>query len=226
MADDSDKEWDTKLEAMRQDWAARLENYRVEDARARDKARREWEGSIEDYRLKTQAIAETNRQKWEAKTLLFDKQFGLAQHGDRLAGDIGIAFLRALLLVNSGAVIALLAFFTSGGTMASAHAGPIASALPGFVGSLVLALFSTGIAYIYQRVECRKYWHRVDNTARPEGPAAAPADAKSGKKMEPLSVVTWVLFGVVVVSAFSSFVIFSLTAFRLICGIGTALGAA
>ncbi len=89
------------------------------------------------------AILRRQEQNWRAR---FDR----ALHSDLAAVDIGLVALKTAILVNAGAVIALLAFVgqiwdEGGDTMAA-----LLRATKPFVYGLVAAGVAAGVAYFYQ----------------------------------------------------------------------------
>ena len=91
------------------------------------------------------AILRRQEQNWRAR---FDR----ALHSDLAAVDIGLVALKTAILVNAGAVIALLAFVgqiwdEGGDTMAALLRG-----IKPFVYGLVAAGVAAGVAYIYQSI--------------------------------------------------------------------------
>ncbi len=89
--------------------------------------------------------AELRRQEmhWRA-------QFEVTRQSDNAAVDIGLTALRTALLVNAGAVVALLAFVGQlWGKEGQRLAGVLDAILP-FVGGLSAAALAAGVAYFYQ----------------------------------------------------------------------------
>lgn len=82
--------------------------------------------------------------------LTWQAQFERVLHSDRAAVDIGLVALRTAILVNAGAVVALLAFV---GQLWRSGGDTLAAVLRGtgpFVYGLVAAGLAAGIAYFYQ----------------------------------------------------------------------------
>ncbi len=81
--------------------------------------------------------------RWQA-------QVETIRHCDRAAVDIGLTVLRTALLINAGAVVALLAFVGQlWGREEQRMAGVLDASLP-FVGGLASAALAAGVAYFYQ----------------------------------------------------------------------------
>jgi hypothetical protein len=100
--------------------------------------------------------SESDRQleRWKANIrqneLFRQELFEGVLHSDRAAIDIGLTTLRTAILINGGAVVALLAFV---GQLWDRHADRLLAVLEGarwFVFGLVLAGVAACIAYLYQ----------------------------------------------------------------------------
>lgn len=104
---------------------------------------------MSDDTSKQDRIYDVNLQRWALR------QIGVLA-SDRAAVDIGLVTLRTAILVNSGAIVALLAFVgqlwpENGLLLGGAVVLPIVlHGLWPFIVGLGLALFSAPIAYIYQ----------------------------------------------------------------------------
>ncbi len=85
--------------------------------------------------------------------------FDLALHADRAAVDIGLVALKTAILMNAGAVVALLAFV---GQLWSQDANTTMAALldstKPFAWGLFLAAAAAGVAYFYQSFFTAEKW--------------------------------------------------------------------
>ncbi len=109
------------------------------------------DGNIETYKV------EMRRQemRWRAG-------FEIIQHSDRAAVDIGLTALKTALLINGGAVVALLAF---AGQLWNQEGERMASMLDAsvfFLWGLIAAAFAAGVAYLYQSLHSRLAIRNLD----------------------------------------------------------------
>ncbi len=87
------------------------------------------------------ATVRGQEQNWRAR-------FDMVLHSDRAAVDIGLVALKTAILVNAGAVIALLAFV---GQLWGRGGDTMAALLRG-TKPFVYGLVAAGVAYIYQSI--------------------------------------------------------------------------
>ncbi len=94
---------------------------------------------LENYR----ALLRRQEQNWQAR-------FESVLHSDRAAVDIGLLAVRTAILMNAGAIVALLAFVGQLWDVdRKGMAGMLSGASP-FVWGLVSAASAAAVAYIYQ----------------------------------------------------------------------------
>ncbi len=94
---------------------------------------------LENYR----ALLRRQEQNWQAR-------FESVLHSDRAAVDIGLLAVRTAILMNAGAIVALLAFVGQLWDVdRKGMAGVLSGASP-FVWGLVSAASAAAVAYIYQ----------------------------------------------------------------------------
>ena len=87
--------------------------------------------------------------------LLWQKHYEHYLHSDRAAVDIGIFVLKVVMVVNAGALIALLATFGQFKDVQEVAGSIAASAYPFFFG-LVAAILGAMLSYIYQSLNTAK----------------------------------------------------------------------
>ena len=93
-------------------------------------------------------------------------QTGLILHSDRAAVDIGLTVLRVALLINGGAIVAILAFVGQlWGEEAQRMTGVLDASLP-FVLGLMTAVLAAGVAYFYQSFVTARAWRFLEEISR------------------------------------------------------------
>lgn len=109
------------------------------------------DGNIERYKI------EMRRQEmhWRAR-------FETMQHSDRAAVDIGLTALKTALLINGGAVVALLAFAGQLWNQEGERMASVLDASVFFLWGLIAAAFAAGVAYLYQSLQTRQSIRSLD----------------------------------------------------------------
>ncbi|QPC44620.1 hypothetical protein HW532_19080 [Kaustia mangrovi] len=105
-------------------------------------------------------------QTWQCRKELY-------VHCDRATVDIGTVALRSAILVNAGAVVALLAFVGQLWGTGDAVLSAVFAAMRPFVWGLIAAVFASGIAYTYQFLvtwHAMYEWREVSADAKLSGP--------------------------------------------------------
>ena len=156
----------------------------------------ESEKELEHYK----AALRRQEQAWQAR-------FQMVLHSDRAAVDVGLTTLRTAILVNAGAIVALLAFV---GQLWSRDTDTMVAVLRGatwFVFGLIVAGVAACIAYFYQSFVTAAQQRRLAEVS------------KAAEDLKPWSIWPWltrvtavVMVGLVV----ASYMLFILGAFELI----------
>jgi len=107
--------------------------------------------TIEEYKAKCSS-AELG---WKA-------QHGVAVHCDRLAGEIGIAALKATILTNAGALVALLALIGQLWGRANDVIYSVLNAAEFFAYGLACGTVDFLVAYIYQSILTKVEWIKLE----------------------------------------------------------------
>lgn len=138
---------------------------------------------------------------YRAKLLQWQKVYEQALHSDRAAVDIGLFTMKVVMVINGGALVALMAFLpglTGPGTAALRSAAVQAITL--FLPGLLLAALASGIAYIYQSAVTAKTWNDLSKVADPESKIPYPYAKKITSPLIiaviGLTLVAYVLFAV------------------------------
>ncbi len=109
---------------------------------------------------------EANKAKFQRDELLWRARFDLFLHTDRAAVDIGLTALRVALLINAGAVVALLAFVGQLWDKEPERMADVLSASVTFVWGLASAAVAAGVAYFYQSGVTAKSHHELEKISR------------------------------------------------------------
>jgi len=110
---------------------------------------------LENYK----AILRRQEMHWRA-------QYDFMLNSDRFAVDIGLTALRISLLVNAGAVVALLAFVGQLWDKEPERMADVLSASVPFVWGLISAAVAAGVAYFYQSGVTAKSHHELEKISR------------------------------------------------------------
>ena len=115
---------------------------------------------VEDKELEAyKASLRRQEQQWGFQT-------GWILHSDRAAVDIGLTVLKVALLINGGAIVALLAFVGQlWGKEAQRMMGVLDANLPFMLG-LVAAALAAGVAYFYQSFVTAGAWRTLEEISR------------------------------------------------------------
>lgn len=109
---------------------------------------------------------ETQRQ-WEVQGHLWAKMFETALHSDRAAVDIGLFFLKVLMLTSGGALVSLIAAYPALRSRPEfSEVIPFSSKM--LLGALVSGMLAAGVAYFYQSVSTADQWRQLHEIAQPE----------------------------------------------------------
>jgi len=106
--------------------------------------------------------------------------FDLAVLAERVGVEIGIGVLRTAILINAGALVALLAFVAQIWNKPGGHQPSSDALLAGrpFVVGVISGAFAFGIAYAYQSAMTRKMWRNLEEIST---------------EAETLKPITWVI---------------------------------
>ena len=130
---------------------------------------------------------------YQGQLLRWEMMYGAALHSDRLAAEIGIFGLKALLLIHGGALVALLAAYPElRNEPAFANAIPCAGRW--LLGGLVSAAISTIVAYFYQSFITAKDWNSLHEIIGNEEPAPYPHADRISR------ILAWPMIGFAILS--------------------------
>lgn len=101
-----------------------------------------------------------SRMEFDSKLLQWQKLFEAALHSDRMTGDIGVFVLKIFLVINGGALIALMAAFQPLAENKEIAADLTSSGMQFLVG-LSCAVLAAAVSYFYQTLLTLSKWDQM-----------------------------------------------------------------
>lgn len=101
---------------------------------------------------------EIRRMTNESRLAQWQKMQEHALHSDRLAGEIGVFVLKIILVINGGALIAVMAAYAQLGTSKEIATG-LADGGRLFLWGILVAALASAASYFYQSFVTAKLWN-------------------------------------------------------------------
>ena len=142
---------------------------------------------------------------YTAKLLHWQKVYAQALHSDRAAVDIGLFTMKVVMVINGGALVALMVFlrgFTGPGTAFLRSA--TVQAIKLFLLGLLLAALASGIAYINQNAVTANIWNDLAKVTDPKAKIPQPHTEKvAGPLIFAVIILTVVAYGLFAAGAWT-----------------------
>ena len=157
------------------------------------------------------------KSKLRREEMLWQQRASTVGSSDAHAVQIGLVALRTAVLVNAGAIVALLALAGRVIDLGKANAVLIFSRVDLYLIGLVCAIFASGIAYFYQSIVTVRFQHDWQEASKPSSDdLPTPGWVTKGGR-----VLAWMMVALV----FASFTLFVWASFRVFGHVVSALGA-